>query len=466
MGADNGDPSGSEADEQRPSEGALPAEKSADTPEMVRSREQSSSGARRTGSRPRRSLTTPVSQGQDFERRVARMEFAEGALARLRVPVLVDAESGKDVLTDLDVLALDLDNRLRLSRSILECKSGAGQSGEGDRLLWLSGLRSFVGVERAVLVRQSVTRRGQGLAAALDLQILDAETLTTREVANGWIPERFAHIDGQACTAAETRMDTQLKALGHVPAQLVAFLRFKSLLAPAHRILSALVEYSGIADRGGALPEPTRTLLASHALMALTMAAVQDAAALDTMSVQLLGRRTELALTVGSPDGGQLLSVLGLSDQIMVRTIDQVHRAYTQQGADRIDVPTPSLRAIVASPPVWIDRYLSLVQRLRSTPAIAAQILQTVELACFDALLGGTAYHASAFDHLFTPEHRSLLSACARMLREIVTDSTGDALNGLAGLDFNRSAPLLPDRAAAPKSDGQPQAALWTTDSN
>ena len=74
--------------------------------------------------------------GADLERRVARLEFAEGALARLRVPVFVDAEAGRGQLTDLDVLALDFDNRLRLSRSTLECKSGGGQSGEGDRLLW------------------------------------------------------------------------------------------------------------------------------------------------------------------------------------------------------------------------------------------------------------------------------------------------------------------------------------------
>jgi len=44
------------------------------------------------------------------------VEFAEGALARLRVPVFVDAEAGRDQLTDLDVLALEFDNRLRLSR--------------------------------------------------------------------------------------------------------------------------------------------------------------------------------------------------------------------------------------------------------------------------------------------------------------------------------------------------------------
>ena len=162
---------------------------------------------------------------------------------------------------------------------MLECKSGAGQSGEGDRLLWLAGPRSLLDVERAVLVRQTVTRRGQGRAASLNLQILDNATLMLRESAHAWLPDRFAHVDGPNCAAAETRMDTQRKALGHIPTHLVSFPRYKALLSPAHRILSALVEFSGAVDTGGTLPEPTRTLLAGHALMALTVAALQDAAA-------------------------------------------------------------------------------------------------------------------------------------------------------------------------------------------
>jgi hypothetical protein len=62
--------------------------------------------------------------GADLERRAARIEFAEGALARTRVPVRGLADLGRDVLTDVDVLSLDVDRRLRVTRSVLECKSG------------------------------------------------------------------------------------------------------------------------------------------------------------------------------------------------------------------------------------------------------------------------------------------------------------------------------------------------------
>lgn len=402
--------------------------------------------SRRT--RPDTASGGSANDGADLERRVARLEFAEGALSRCRVPVFVDAESGRNILTDLDVLSLDFDNRLRLSRSTLECKSGRGQSGEGDRLLWLSGLRTLLDIDRAVLIRQTITQRGRALAAALGLQILDIPTLSQRELAHAWLPDRFAHIDGPACSAAEARADVQLRGLGHVPSSLVAFLRHQSLLSPSDRSLIALVALRRAIEDGGVLPIPTRSVLAGHALQSLALAALEDAATLDTSPAPHLQRRIELALTVGSPDDDHVLSVLGRADQVMGRVLSGVHQAYIDQGASRVDVPAPSLRQLVASPPAWVERYLDLVNRLRANPAIGRQLPQTIELACFDALLGDTAYQAASFDYLFTTEHRSLLLACVRMLDHIAGEQLADALAPIIALDYSRSAPTLPDRTA------------------
>jgi hypothetical protein len=387
-------------------------------------------------------------EGAELERRVARLEFAEGALARLRVPVYVDAEAGRDVLTDLDVLSIDIDSRLRLSRSSLECKSGRGQSGEGDRLLWLSGLQKLLSIERAVLVRQTITRRGQALATALGLQILDVPTLGQREAAQAWLPDRFAQVDGPACVAAEARADLQLKGLGHIPSELVAFLRHQSLLQPSHRNLTALVALRGSVDPGGVLPLPTRQILAGHALQTLALAALQDAARLDAEPPTQVRRRIELALTVGTPEDDNTLAVLGRADQLMERLVEGIHRAYINAGANRIDRPIPSLRQLVANPPAWAGRYLDLTQRMRVNPAIARQIPQTIELVCFDALLGDVAFQSPAFDHLFTAEHRSLLLACVRVLADIAGTQIADSLTPIGDLNFTRSAPSLPDRTA------------------
>lgn len=396
----------------------------------------------------RRDRTAGEAAGAELERRVARLEFAGGALARLRVPVYVDAEAGRDVLTDLDVLAIDVDNRLRISRSTLECKSGKGQSGEGDRLLWLTGLQKLLGVDRAVLVRQTITRRGRALAARLETQILDVPTLASREAANAWVPDRFAHVDGPACTAAETRTDTQVKALGHISGELISYLRYKSLLEPSHRTLSALAALRTQVERGGVLPYPTSMMLAAHALQSLVLAAISDASRLDTMAVAEIRRRIELALTVGTPDDDHMLTVLGGADVIVSRVVEAIHRSYTEAGADRHQISVPSLREVVAQSPDWVDRYLELVQRLRANPLIARDLPQTVELACFDALLGDSAYKSRAFDHLFTAEHRHLVLAAVRSLGDIASSQLADALAAIGDLNFNRSAPALPDRTS------------------
>jgi hypothetical protein len=384
--------------------------------------------------------------GAELERRVGRAEFNDGALVRLRVPVRIDADLGRDVLTDIDVLAVDIDGRLRVSRSILECKSGKGQAGEPDRLLWLAGLQKFLGFARAVLVRQTVSRRGRSLARILGLRTLDVPTLTAREAAHAWVPERFAHVDGPECTGAERRTDAQLRGLGHLPADLVAFLRYDALRAEPHECLRAIAALGRAAESGGVLPNPTRLVLAGHALIALMCAAVSDAGRLDEISSADLLERTRRALVTGNPDDDQGLAILARADELTNYSLDRVHSAYQEAGAKRLQIGVPSLLAVVATPPPWVTRYVDLVEKLRANGFIARQMLQTIELAVFEALTGGTAHEAPAFDHLFTPEHRYLFNVAHRCLGDIAGAAVADSLSAAMDLNFERGKTQPGDR--------------------
>lgn len=413
-----------------------------------------SRGLRRArGQRSRAPEATQPDPGADLERRVGRTEFNDGALVRLRVPVRIDADTGRDVLTDIDVLAIDVDGRLRLSRSILECKSGKGQAGEPDRLLWLSGLQRFLGFERAVLVRQTVSRRGRGLARALGLRTLDVETLVVREKAHAWLPARFAHVDGSECAAAEQRSDTQLKALGHIPSELVAFLRHDAMRAEPHRVLRAVASLGRAAEAGGVLPNPTRLVLAGHALISLISAALADAGRLDEITAEELLDRTRRALVTGNPDDDQVLQLLSRADELVRFSVERVHAAYQDSGAKRPDVRIPSLKDVVTTPPEWVPRYVDLVEKLRANPAVSRQMLQTAELAVFEALLGGKAHESPAFDHLFTQEHRYMLNVARRCLVDIAGADIGDAVAGVLDLDFDRGAFPRADRDANPPEE-------------
>lgn len=421
-----------------------------------RSREArpTSRGRARSAARPREQTrsTSTSNDGRDLERRVGRVEFAEGAFVRLRAPVRVVAESGRDVLTDIDVLAIDVDGRLRLSRSILECKSGSGQAKEPDRLLWLAGLQKYLRFDRAVLVRQTISRRGRALARGLGLKVLDVSRLSTREAAHAWLPAEFGHIDGAECAAAESRTDTQLKGLGHIPADLVAFLRHDALRSEPQEALRAVQSLGRATANGGVLPSPTREVLAGHALVALLVAALGDAARLDELSPEELQERTETVVTTGSPDGTQMLAVLSRADDLMSHVIQRIHTAYEGLGARRVQVEIPSLREVVTRPPEWLSRYLDLVQKLSANPAVAREVLQSAELACFEALVGGKAYLAEAFDHLFTAEHRYMLNVAIRCLEAIAGKPTADPLRLILDLNFSRMEARADRTASAPSS--------------
>lgn len=422
------------------------------------SRSAPSSRSRSAG-RPRKQRPSPNNsgnEGRDLERRVGRVEFAEGALVRLRVPIRVEAENGRDVLTDIDVLAVDVDGRLRMSRSILECKSGGGQAGEPDRLLWLAGLQKYLKFDRAVLVRQSVSRRGRALSRTLGLKVLDVARLTTREAAHAWLPDTFAHIDGAECAAAESRTDTQLKGLGHIPSDLIAHLRHDALRSDTPNTLRAVANLGRVSNQGGVLPSPTREVLAGHATLALLLAAIGDAARLDELSPEELQERTERALTIGSPDSTQMLNVLARADDLMAYMLQRVHTAYETSGARRVQVDIPSLREVVTRPPEWVPWYLDLVQKLRANPAVGRELLQTAELACFEALLGGRAYLADAFDHLFSAEHRYLLNVTIRCLEAVAGPAIADPVRPILDLDFNRMM-ARGDRTAVTSPSHQPE---------
>lgn len=425
---------------------------------------RSQSGGRSSKQKPASRNTTR--DGRDLERRVGRIEFADGAFVRLRAPVRINAESGRDILTDIDVLSIDVDGRLRTSHSILECKSGSGQAKEPDRLLWLAGLQKYLSFDRAVLVRQSVSRRGRAVARALGLQILDIARLGARETAHAWLPDAFAHIDGPECTTAESRTDTQLKGLGHIPADLVAFLRHDALRSDAPDVLRAIAALGRVTNHGGILPSPTREVLAGHATLALLFAAIGDAARLDELSLEELQERTDRALTTGSPDSTQILNVLARADDLVAYTLRRVHAAYEEAGAKRVQVDNPSLREVVIRPPEWVPRYLDLTQKLRANPAVSREILQSAELACFEALLGGQAHLADAFDHLFTAEHRYLLNVAIRCLEAIAGPTTADAVRPILQLDFDRvlAHPNRTDIGFAPRQ--QAERAEMTIDPN
>jgi hypothetical protein len=416
----------------------------------VAAEQAGSSGAKLPPRRKPKAKKLVEDPGADLERRVGRLEFAAGALVRLRVPVRINAEAGRDVLTDLDVVAIDVDQRLRIARSILECKSGQGQAGEPDRLLWLAGLRDYVGVPRAVLARNTITERGRLMARRLRIETTDIAQISARELSVAWLPDTFAHVGGYECGLAEKAADDQVKSLGYLPTNVVQFMKHEAPFSTSAAILRALSGLREDLEGQAALPAPLDIVLGGHALIAFLLAATSDAQSLDYSSRSALEQRLERTVTVGE---GNVLQVLVQADAYIDHVVQEIHGGYERAGIARVDTPVEGLREIVLEPPAWIPRYLDFVDAIRANVSVASELPQTAELSVFEGLVGGKAHLFTAFDHLFTPEHRQLLRLAVFALGEVAGPLITAGLRDLAAKAvFDRVPPTVLDRRGAPQT--------------
>jgi hypothetical protein len=344
-------------------------------------------------------------------------------------------------------MAIDYDERLRHSASIYECKSIRGAKGEPDRLLWLVGLQRVVGADRAVLVRDTASSRGRDLARRLNIDIVDSAHLGRTELENAWLPARFGHVGGTALAELERKAIAQVKTIGEFPPPLLEFLRFESLLAQPYRSLGALITLEELCGTACVLPTPADRFVATHAFVTLVLAALRAASRLDAWGAAELRRILENGITVGHPYDTNTLALLSLADTVMRAQVEQLHDAYALAGAQRITGQLPSIREEVAAIPKWLDRFMDLVERIRSRASVARLLPQTLELALFDALIGGDAWRAPAFDALFTLEHRQLVLVALDTFGEVAPALAG-SVEALRGLAFDRRAPAVPDRRA------------------
>jgi hypothetical protein len=276
-------------------------------------------------------------------------------------------------------------------------------------------------------------------------ETFDIGTLDRRETEHAWLPAAFAHIGGSACLQAEKKAAGQLKSLGEFPPRLGQILWYETALLSEHRILGVLVTLGDIVRKMAVLPDPAGVILASHALIALVLSALRSASRLDFTPSTELRNEIETGLITGDPTDVQILRVLSVADAFFRAQADSLHQAYVEAGTERLPVPFQSARDHVAQPPLWIDRYIDLCERFRGNPMVARQLPQTLELSCFDALLGDGNWKAQAFDHLFTAEHRQLIAVTLDTFQQVVGNL---ALNvrPLLDIPFDRSPLPLPDR--------------------
>jgi hypothetical protein len=174
----------------------------------------------------------------------------------------------------------------------------------------------------------------------------------------------------------------------------------------------------------------------------------------------------ELGLGTGNPHDRQLIMIAEMADRLLREELSSLHQAYRQAGAQAIERQVPSVRdAIAENTPVWLDRFLDLAERLRRRTPIARQLPQTLDLAIFDALLGGSAWLAKAFNPLFGREHHQLISLALDCFALAVPAPLSQRLLPLLDLPFTRTvtgaltAPQAPQQGPLPLDVGMEEPA-------
>jgi hypothetical protein len=107
--------------------------------------------------------------GDELEYRVQRLQIYMGYYVRRGRPIYTI--SNLDRATDLDLLSIRFVEPFRREIIITECKSG--KVGPLDRIIWLSGLREYVGAKEALLVRKGTKWNIKEFAKQCNIQVID-----------------------------------------------------------------------------------------------------------------------------------------------------------------------------------------------------------------------------------------------------------------------------------------------------
>ncbi|WP_127938007.1 hypothetical protein [Nonomuraea polychroma] len=290
--------------------------------------------------------------------------------------------------------------------------------------------------------------------------------LQRREESHGWLPYSFATVGNESYVSATREADAQFKTVGSIPADLVSYIRHDSLISPPHRILGSILTLAEILREGVVLPQPAGMILAADTLVALLVSALRSARRLDQLGPDGMRREIEDGLATGNPHDRSIIRIVDLADRLLREQIATLQKKYASAGAQPVEHYTPSLREHVTFTPDWLTRFYDLSERLWHRPDLARELPQTVDLICYDALLGNSNWKSQAFSHLFSLEHRQLLVVAVDTLRAAAPE-LASYLSGILDISFNmapvpprnvvRRNPLIKDSNEGDDGDGTQQ---------
>jgi hypothetical protein len=306
-----------------------------------------------------------MTAGDELEMRLARMAFWKGAYARRGVNLGRHFHPEPLVVTDLDLLAIDVTSGLGLAKTIGEAKSGTGKSAPKplDRAIWIAGLKPLVGATGGILVTASpASARVRDTAATLGVTSLTVDDLQRWETTH--LPAALHDVGSHGPGAFAADHTARAMAKGEPSLERVYwFLKsevwFLDPWQSTKRLIGAVGElrrhWTPDVDDGQAA---ALRWMYAESLSILTLQLVALVGIYQTSNLQGWPAQVKDRLAEGAIPAGNQHALANAFDKYLAHILGELNAPSTVQ--------VEAMGAFHPIPPDWADALIELLTRLES----------------------------------------------------------------------------------------------------
>jgi hypothetical protein len=368
---------------------------------------------RETSTAAREKASPRMTAGDELEVRLARMHFWKGAYTRRGVNLQRHFYPEPLMVTDLDLLAIDITSQLSLTKTIGEAKSGTGRSAPKplDRAIWIAGLKQLVGATSGVLVTATKSSpQVRDTARSLGVTCFTVDDLQRWE--NTHLPAALVDVGSQGPSAFASDYQARRMTKGEPSLErMYWFLKsevwFLDSWPAIKRLLGGLGELRGfwIPDIDDGQASALRWMYA-EAISILTLHLVGLVGVYQTSDLREWPAQVNDRLAEGAIPARNQRALADAFDKYLAHVLGELKAPSTVQ--------VETMGAFHPTPPEWAEALIELLTRLESFDGLRELPRQT-DLVIAERLV--RRRHESTYALAALTSHD--LEEFARMRRQI-----------------------------------------------
>jgi len=313
-------------------------------------------------------------QDKKLKLRVMRYLWDLGYLVRRNV-IIMEPQSGSRQYTDIDVLAVKIDEELNSKVFICDCKSGT-QAKTRERMFWLSGVMEFFGAYEGMFLRPKLYgEKYVELSKHLGIMPLSEEQLSSLEQAYGIKDESFGSFSNEYI-----RADTIFSLLRQFSRRTADYLQSYYWEDTAPQQIATLISCCREIKDLRELEVVAKNFLLVYSLSSLALSItnfakssliISDSSKQEFITIELLG---------GALEHKERKELMHAFHSFMTKEIQERYKA---------KYPISSTQFLESLTPDYTKYLIDLVKRICSNPRYFIYLPRVFDLLAFEVILGG-----------------------------------------------------------------------------